>query len=251
MSGMGHLAIGRHPAPVLLEARNVSLVYTAGGIETYAVRDVSLGIREGEFTGLMGPSGSGKSSLLYILSGLKSPTAGGVIFDGVQYSALSRGRRCDLRQREFGFIFQQHFLVNYLTALENVLLAVPRPGKDDRRRAAELLEAMGLGEQIHKRPHQLSGGQRQRVAAARAIMHRPRVVFADEPTASLDHRTGLDLMARIEEYRREGGTMVVVTHDPSILARADRVFRIWDGEIVGHENGAEVAAAGARPEGGD
>lgn len=219
----------------MLVAEKVSLVYRAGGLETYAVRDVSLAVAEGEFLGLMGPSGNGKSSLLYLLSGLKPPTSGTIRFAGLDYRALGPQGLADLRRREYGFIFQRHFLVNYLTALENVLVAV-RPGDAPMRRRAEaLLEGLGLGACRHKFPHELSGGQRQRVAVARALACRPRIVFADEPTASLDRASAAEVVRALQDYRGEGGTVVLVTHDPEVVRNADRVITMCDGAVIAAE----------------
>ncbi len=216
----------------MLELERVSLVYRSGGMDFYAVRQVSLTVEPGSFTGLMGPSGSGKSSLLYLLAGMKEPTEGVVRYRGQNLLALSPGARSDVRRQHFGFIFQQHFLIQYLTVLENVLVGCQNPGAAERRRAAELLERIGMADQMNKKPPELSGGQRQRVAAARAIIARPDVIFADEPTAALDHKTGLELMAELRRYQGEGGTLVVVTHDPLILEGATRVIRVADGELV-------------------
>jgi putative ABC transport system ATP-binding protein len=217
----------------LLELDQVSLIYRSGGTDFYAVRDVSMQVAEGSFTGLMGPSGSGKSSLLYLLAGMKDPSRGGVRFRGREMHAMPPAERADLRLRHFGFIFQQHFLINYLTVLENVLVACQKPDADSRKHAVDLLERVGLADQLHKKPPELSGGQRQRAAAVRAVVARPDVIFADEPTAALDHKTGLQLVGELERYRREGGTVVMVTHDPSVLQGADRVVRVMDGELAG------------------
>lgn len=231
-------------APVL-EAREASLVYRSGGSESYAVRRVSLAIRAGEFCGVMGPSGNGKSSLLYLLSGLKPPTSGEIRFRGRDYRSLGARGLADLRRREYGFIFQQHFLINYLTVLENVLVAAsPEARAAGRERAVRLLERLGLGgEYLRRRPHELSGGQRQRVAVARALAGRPQVVFADEPTASLDRATAGEVVRVLEEYRDEGGTVVLVTHDPGVVRGADRVLVMRDGELDRTGDGEARAAA--------
>jgi putative ABC transport system ATP-binding protein len=216
----------------MLEARDLTLTYVEGGVATNAVDDVDLTIAPGEFIGVIGPSGSGKSSLLYLLAGLKTPTIGTVRFHDFELSGASRDRRADIRQRHFGLIFQQHFLIQYLNAVENVLVALSKPTRADREAAVDLLVRVGMEPHLNKYPHQLSGGQRQRVAAIRSLIHRPDVVFADEPTASLDHTTGSTLMAMVEEYRREqGSALVVVTHDPSVLSQADRVLSMWDGVL--------------------
>lgn len=225
----------------MLQASGLTLTYTTGDTRTNALDHVDLNIEAGEFVGIVGPSGSGKSSLLYLLAGLRLPTGGQVHFQGQMISGMSANERAALRQRHFGFIFQQHFLIDYLSALENVLVALPHPSPDDRRRGVEILTTLGLADHLRKRPHQLSGGQRQRVAAARSIMHRPDVVFADEPTASLDHATAFELMRVIRELRATQHTaLVVVTHDPSILTGADRVVQMWDGRIRGETPGVPM-----------
>lgn len=225
----------------MLQASGLTLTYTTGDTRTNALDHVDLNIEAGEFVGIVGPSGSGKSSLLYLLAGLRLPTGGQVHFQGQMISGMSANERAALRQRHFGFIFQQHFLIDYLSALENVLVALPHPSPDDRRRGVEILTTLGLADHLRKRPHQLSGGQRQRVAAARSIMHRPDVVFADEPTASLDHATAFELMRVIRELRAtQHSALVVVTHDPSILTGADRVVQMWDGRIRGETPGSPM-----------
>lgn len=214
----------------MLEARDVSLVYHAGGVRTYAVEGVSLSVSRGEFCGIIGPSGNGKSSLLYLLSGLRAPSGGTVLYEGRDYRTLGARGLADLRRRHFGFVFQQHFLIGYLTVLENVMLA---GGRDSRRESEALLRRLGLGDCLNRFPWQLSGGQRQRVAVARALARRPSVVFADEPTASLDQRAAREVVSALEEYHRGGGTVVLVTHDPAVLRGADRVLTMRAGRILG------------------
>ncbi|HVL39198.1 MAG TPA: ABC transporter ATP-binding protein [Fimbriimonadaceae bacterium] len=225
----------------MIEARNASLVYRDHGRDVYACRDVTLDVRENEFLGILGPSGSGKSSLLYLLSGLKIPTSGDVYFNGRSLTDMPEDERSRLRLREFGFVFQQPYLLGYLTALENVLLAVPgqqtgRPRPDQERAlpvredAFALLDGLGLGQKTHRLPHELSGGERQRVCVARALLGHPRVIFADEPTAALDHKNGLHVMSLLNQFRGNG-SLVMVTHDQSMLEEADRVVRLADGRI--------------------
>lgn len=218
---------------MILEAREATLTYRSGGVEVPAVRGVSLGIAEGEFCGIMGPSGNGKSSLLYLLSGLRLPTGGTVLYRGRDYRALGARGLAELRRRHFGFIFQQHFLIGYLTVLENVLVALP-PGdvRRGRERGIALLRRLGVGDRLGRYPHELSGGERQRVAVARALAGRPEVVFADEPTASLDRASAAEVVRALEEYRSEGGTVVLVTHDPAVVRGADRVVTMRDGELA-------------------
>jgi putative ABC transport system ATP-binding protein len=169
--------------------------------------------------------------LLYLLSGLRRPTRGEVYLDGRGYGQMSECERVALRRSEFGFVFQQHFLIAYLTALENVMVAAPA---QDTMRAAEaeaLLADLGMGDKLHRFPDELSGGERQRVAVARAMIHRPRVIFADEPTGLLDRHTGLQVMALLRTYCRRG-SLATVTHNPEILSGADLVITLRDGKTV-------------------
>jgi putative ABC transport system ATP-binding protein len=222
----------------VIEASGVSLEYNDHGKVVYACRDVSLRIRSGEFIGVLGPSGSGKSSLLYLLSGLKEPTAGRVLFEGKPYSALSERERADLRRKRFGFVFQYPYLIGFLSAIENVIAGAEEISPA-RERAEALLADMGLGDKMHRLPSELSGGERQRVCVARALLWDPDVVFADEPTASLDAATGREVVRQLVERRR--GALVMVTHDPRILSGADRILRIEGGVV--REEPVEVATA--------
>ncbi|HEY3368803.1 MAG TPA: ABC transporter ATP-binding protein [Symbiobacteriaceae bacterium] len=215
----------------MLGAQNVSLAYQTGGIATYALKGATVQVAEGEFLGLMGPSGSGKSTLLYLLSGLKTPTDGHIWYRNHRLSDMLPADRAQLRQRHFGLIFQMHFLINYLTVLENILVALPAPTSANEKRALDLMERFDMAHLRGRFPHQLSGGQRQRVAALRAMVAEPEVIFADEPTASLDHVTGGELMKALTEYQVRGGTLVVVTHDSSILGAATRTLKVWDGRL--------------------
>jgi putative ABC transport system ATP-binding protein len=201
-----------------------------------AVRDVSISIEDHQFVGILGPSGSGKSSLLYLLSGLRQATTGEIYLDDRAYGKIPANERVALRRTEFGFVFQQHFLINYLTALENVMVAAPVQDKAHAEQARALLADLGLGDKLHRFPYELSGGERQRVAIARAMIHRPRVIFADEPTGLLDRRTGLQVMALLRGYR-EHGSLIAVTHNPEILTEADLVVTIREGQIAGVKNG--------------
>lgn len=212
----------------MIHAEEASLVYHDHDREVFACRDLDLTIASGEFVGILGPSGSGKSSLLYLLSGLKTPTSGRITYNEVELARLPDAEKSRLRLKEFGFVFQQPFLLGYLSALENVLLAAPTNGRSDA--AKELLGALGIGEKAHRLPHELSVGERQRVCVARALLGDPKVVFADEPTAALDHKTGTHVVELLNEHRGSG-SLVMVTHDPTMLERADRVMRIVEGRI--------------------
>ncbi|TMC26461.1 MAG: ABC transporter ATP-binding protein [Chloroflexi bacterium] len=217
----------------MLSAQDLALDYRSGGSVAHAVDTVSLAVERGSFVGLIGPSGSGKSSLMYLLSGLKRPNRGAVSFEDRDYASLSGAGLMRLRRHRFGFVFQQHFLVNYLSAVENVMVGAVKRNHDTAAYAQELLRRVGLGDKLQKRPYQLSIGERQRVAVARALVHRPAVVFADEPTASLDQATGHEVVNLLADYRRTGGgSLLVVTHDPAMLTGADRVLQMRDGRIA-------------------
>ncbi len=212
----------------LIEARQATLSYRDQEETVYACREVSLTIHEGEFIGIVGPSGSGKSSLLFLLSGLKDPTEGKVFYKGTAYQSLSDAQRASLRRREFGFILQHPFLLGYLTALENVLClydGLPRA----KERAMAILEALGLKGKAHRLPAELSMGEKQRVSVARAIFHSPYVIFADEPTASVDRETGQRMVNLIRAHST--GALLLATHDPAILKEADRIFVIEGGQV--------------------
>ena len=217
----------------MLTAQDLALDYRTGSAVAHAVDTVSLTIARGSFVGLIGPSGSGKSSLMYLLSGLKRPSRGAVSFEDRDFASLSGAGLMRLRRQRFGFVFQQHFLVNYLSAIENVMVGAVRRNHDTAAYAQALLRRVGLGDKLQKRPYQLSIGERQRVAVARALVHRPAVVFADEPTASLDQATGHQVVNLLADYRRnEGGSVLVVTHDPAMLTGADRVLQMRDGRLI-------------------
>jgi putative ABC transport system ATP-binding protein len=216
----------------MLSAQDLALDYRSGTSVAHAVDTVSLSVDQGSFVGLIGPSGSGKSSLMYLLSGLKRPTRGTVAFDGQDYREISTPGLMQLRRQRYGFVFQQHFLINYLTTLENVMVGAVKRNHDVVAYAQELLRRVGLGDKLRQRPYQLSIGERQRVAVARALVHRPSIVFADEPTASLDQATGHEVINLLVDYRRDaGGSVVVVTHDPAMLTDADRVLQMRDGRL--------------------
>jgi putative ABC transport system ATP-binding protein len=217
----------------MLSAQDLALDYRTGTSVAHAVDTVSLSVDKGSFVGLIGPSGSGKSSLMYLLSGLKRPTRGTVAFDGRDYREISTPGLMQLRRQQYGFVFQQHFLINYLTALENVMVGAVRRNHEVVAYAQELLRRVGLGDKLRQRPYQLSIGERQRVAVARALVHRPAIVFADEPTASLDQATGREVIDLLVDYRRRAsGSVVVVTHDPAMLTGADRVLQMRDGRLT-------------------
>lgn len=208
----------------MLSARELRLTYADAASAVHAVDGVTLEVREGESVGILGPSGSGKSSLLYLLAGLKRPTGGEVAFDGRPFGGMRPDDVAALRRRHFGFVFQNHFLITYLTGLENVRTGGGGEG-------GRLLEELGVGHCRDKFPYQMSAGEKQRVAIARAVVHRPRVVFADEPTASLD-RGNADVVTECLRRATRGGTLFIVTHDETILRGATRILRMTAGRLV-------------------
>ena len=221
-------------APIALQT--VGLVKRVeGAISHTLVNGIDLAVTKGEFLAITGPSGSGKSSLLYLLGLLDAPTEGEVIVCGQETSKLSETERADVRLTKCGFVFQFHFLLPEFTALENVLLPLRTAGKlssgEMNERATGLLESLGLGLQMKKRPNQLSGGQRQRVALARALANRPEIIVADEPTGNLDVASTEQVFGLLREIANGGQTVVVVTHDAGLAARADRRIHIVDGKI--------------------
>jgi putative ABC transport system ATP-binding protein len=214
----------------MLQGENLTLTYQDGDRTLDAVHDVSMAVEDHQFLGILGPSGSGKSSLLYLLSGLRKPTDGEIYLDGRAYRKMSGRERVALRRTEFGFVFQQHFLINYLTVLENVMVAAPVQDKAHAAQAQALLADLGMSDKLHRFPYELSGGERQRVAVARAMIHRPRIIFADEPTGLLDRTTGLQVMALLRGYCKQG-SLVAVTHNPELLSEADLVITLRDGQM--------------------
>jgi putative ABC transport system ATP-binding protein len=233
----------------IVAVEDVSKVYKLGKTEVPALRGVSLRIERGEFLSIAGPSGSGKTTLLNLIGCVDVPTAGRVLVDGKDTKDLSERALTDLRLHRIGFIFQTFNLVQVLSVFQNVEFPLLLQGGLTRRerdgRVRALLEAVGLSEHVRHRPSELSGGQRQRVAVARALVTRPPLVLADEPTANLDSQTGgtiIDLMKDMN--RRDGTTFVFSTHDPKVMAHATAIVRIADGQIAAREDAAASAVGG-------
>ena len=218
----------------LIETSKVSKVYRMGDVEVHALREVSLTISEGESVAVMGPSGSGKSTLMNILGCLDRPSSGGYWLVGEEVSQLDRNALARMRNRTLGFVFQSFNLQSRTSALENVELPLLYAGvsaRERHNRAREALEHVGLGERIHHHPNQMSGGQQQRVAVARALVTRPRLIVADEPTGNLDSRTSVEIMALFQELGRSGITLLLVTHESDIARYASRVVVMRDGRV--------------------
>ena len=220
---------------VLAQLNGVTKTYTGTARPVEALRGIDLGIAEAEFVALMGPSGCGKSTLLSVLGAMSPPTRGRVVVDGIDVYGLDVERRADFRREYLGFVFQQLYLVPYLTARQNVMLPLAAAGMRDgeqRELAESALERVGLGEKTARLPRDLSGGEQQRVAIARAIVNHPPLVLADEPTGCLDSTTGRSIMELFLELKRSGLALFMVTHDTATAAYADRVVTMRDGLLA-------------------
>lgn len=215
----------------ILKMKDVSLLYDADKDEkTYAVRQANLSLEEGKFYGILGPSGSGKSSLLYLLSGIKPPTVGSIYYKNKDITKMNDSELSKIRLEEFGFIFQKHYLIPYLNIIQNVLVPLNSNKKEDVDRAIKLLTELGLEKKLNKKPYELSGGQCQRVAIARALINNPKIIFADEITASLDHKNSKEIVDKLNKLRGNT-TIIFVTHDETTVQNADEIINVWDGEI--------------------
>jgi putative ABC transport system ATP-binding protein len=219
---------------LILDAFRVSRVFPMPAGPVTAVADVSLRVHAGEHMAVRGPSGCGKSTLLHMLGCVDTPSSGTLRFNGREVTQLSDRERSLLRLREIGFVFQRFFLLPMLTAFENVELPLSEAGvgrMERRARVAELLDYVGLGRRADHRPAELSGGEMQRVAIARALANRPRLLLADEPTGELDHATGLQIAALLDRVNADGTALIIVTHDPALADRSNRVLTMRDGRI--------------------
>lgn len=225
----------------MFEIKNITMIYDIEKEEKiYALGGFDLSLPDKGLVGIIGPSGSGKSTLMYCLSTLKRPTDGQILYNGMELTDLRGNQRENLRRNEFGFVFQRHFLVPYMSAIDNVTVAAADRTPNIVEQAKKLLGCLGLSErEFGKRPSKLSGGQRQRTAIARAMINQPRVLFADEPTAALDHENAFAVMDILRSYAKEN-LVLVITHDQSILTGADRVIEMWDGNISAIKEGGQL-----------
>ncbi len=221
--------------PTLIHLEAVEKVYGMGNTKVYALNQVDLEIRQGEYCSIMGASGSGKSTAMNIIGCLDRPTAGKYYLDGVDVSALADEQLAAIRNRQIGFVFQQFHLLPQMTALDNVMLPMVYGGisfQERRERATEALIKVGLENRIYNKPNQLSGGQQQRVAIARAIVNQPLLLLADEPTGALDSQTTQEIMKIFGGLHQSGITVVMVTHEPEVAKLSDRIIWFRDGQVI-------------------
>lgn len=222
-----------NPEPIL-QLRGITRDFKLGSQTVHVLKGIDLDIDKNSYVALMGPSGSGKSTLMNLLGCLDTPTAGSYVLNGQDVSALNDNELAAIRNNEIGFVFQTFNLLPRSTALENVALPLVYAGwtKEERiARAEEVLKQVGLGDRMDHRPNQLSGGQRQRVAVARALVNKPAIILADEPTGNLDSKTSVEIMKLFDDIQAAGNTVVLVTHEEDIAQHAKRVIRLVDGQI--------------------
>ncbi|THF49900.1 ABC transporter ATP-binding protein [Flavobacterium supellecticarium] len=221
-------------AKPIIEIKEITRDFPLGNETVYVLKGIDLTINKGEYVALMGPSGSGKSTLMNILGCLDTPTAGEYILNGKDVSKMDDDELAGIRNKEIGFVFQTFNLLPRTTALDNVALPMVYAGysKSERiERATEVLNQVGLGDRMDHKPNQLSGGQRQRVAVARALVNRPSIILADEPTGNLDSKTSIEIMNLFNEIHANGNTVILVTHEEDIAEHAHRIIRLRDGVI--------------------
>ncbi len=218
----------------VIEIRNIIRDFPLGQETVHVLKGIDLDIERGDYIAIMGPSGSGKSTLMNLLGCLDTPTSGSYILNGKDVSQMSDDDLAEIRNHEIGFVFQTFNLLPRTTALENVALPMIYAGiskKDRTKRAEEVLVDVGLADRMDHKPNQLSGGQRQRVAVGRALVNKPSIILADEPTGNLDSKTSKEIMDLLDEIHKNGNTVIVVTHEEDIAARAHRIIRLIDGMV--------------------
>jgi len=226
----------------LIRFQNISRRYQMGGETVHALRDVSLEIQRGEYVAIMGPSGSGKSTMMNLIGCLDTATSGRYELNGTNVSEMDDNQLAEVRNREIGFVFQTFNLLPRSNALHNVelpLIYAGIPAAERRKIALAAISQVGLADRMHHKPNELSGGQRQRVAVARALVNKPSILLADEPTGNLDSKTGAEIMALFEDLSRAGNTIIVVTHEEDIARQSRRIIRLRDGLIASDEKLAE------------
>jgi len=220
----------------MIELENITKVYQMGKVDVYALNEVSLSIKEGEMAAIIGASGSGKSTLMNIIGCLDKPTSGRYIFDGADVSRLNDNQLAEMRNKKFGFVFQEYNLLSRASALANVELPLIYSGvRHKRKRAMEALERVGLAARAKHKPTELSGGEQQRVVIARALVNNPDVILADEPTGNLDSVATDQIISVFRNLNREGITVVLVTHEMDIAEQTQRIIRLYDGKIISDE----------------
>ncbi len=232
---------------MILECKDICKSYMQGKMELPVLKNICFQMEEGEYTAVMGPSGSGKSTLMNIIGCLDLPTSGTLLLDGEDVNRCRDDQLADLRLKKIGFIFQSFQLLPYQSARENVALPLVYAGVPRRerlQRAGQVLESVGLGDRMDFLPGQLSGGQKQRVAIARAMINHPRILLADEPTGALDSRSGAQVMDLFDQLSRQGVSILMITHDPGVAARAGRIVYIRDGILSDNDEGEEAEAEG-------
>jgi len=217
----------------MIEIENVTKIYRMGKVEVYALRDITLSIKDGEMVAIIGASGSGKSTLLNIIGCLDRPTSGRYLVDGTDVSRLNDNKLAEMRNRKFGFVFQEYNLLSRANAVSNVELPIVYSGsRNKHKRAMEALERVGLGQRAKHKPTELSGGEQQRVAIARALVNNPPLILADEPTGNLDSASTDEIVSIFKQLNRDGITIVMVTHEADIASQTQRTIRLHDGKVA-------------------